>query len=133
MQENSRWNPHSWLIRMRRVAERLKTDYVIYLEPDVQVHRSTPEHICVYIYIYIYIYIYAHTYIHMYIYIYIYIYTHVHVYSDLARACPDCGQIPALLRWHHLSNATCLIRPRLFRACVVYCAAKKSSTIECCD
>jgi len=38
--ENSRWNPHSWFRRMRSGAQKLGTDYVIYLEPDVKVkHR----------------------------------------------------------------------------------------------
>jgi len=38
--ENSRWNPHSWFRRMREGAQKLGTDYVIYLEPDVKVkHR----------------------------------------------------------------------------------------------
>jgi len=43
--ENSRWNPHSWLLRFHRVAKRLGTTYVIYLEPDVLVrgrHRYPP-------------------------------------------------------------------------------------------
>jgi len=45
--QNSRWNPHSWFRRMRDGVQTLGTDYVIYLEPDVQVrHRHTihPEH-----------------------------------------------------------------------------------------
>lgn len=44
---NSRWNPHAWLLRMYRVAKRLNTTYVIYLEPDVIVrrrHRFQPVH-----------------------------------------------------------------------------------------
>ena len=52
---------------------------------------------------YTYIYnIYIYIYIHMCIYIYIYIYM----------SCRAIG-------WHYLSNATCLIRPRLFYACFV--------------
>mmetsp|Transcript_20460 Transcript_20460/g.44598 ORF Transcript_20460/g.44598 Transcript_20460/m.44598 type:complete len:756 (+) Transcript_20460:1-2268(+) len=45
--ENSRWNPHSWMLRLRKVAKMLKTTYVIYLEPDVIVrnrHRWPPSH-----------------------------------------------------------------------------------------
>lgn len=46
--ENSRWNPHSWMLRMHRVAkEILQTTFVIYLEPDVLVrgrHRHHPPH-----------------------------------------------------------------------------------------
>jgi len=37
--ENSRWNPHSWFRRMREGAQKLGTNYVIYLEPDVKVKR----------------------------------------------------------------------------------------------
>ncbi|CAE7365376.1 unnamed protein product [Symbiodinium natans] len=37
--ENSRWNPHSWFARMRRAAELLQTQYIIYLEPDVKITR----------------------------------------------------------------------------------------------
>jgi len=45
--ENSRWNPHSWFRRMREGVQKLATDYVIYLEPDVEVkrrHQILPEH-----------------------------------------------------------------------------------------
>eukprot|EP00419_Tripos_fusus_P007956 CAMPEP_0172680470 /NCGR_PEP_ID=MMETSP1074-20121228/16784_1 /TAXON_ID=2916 /ORGANISM="Ceratium fusus, Strain PA161109" /LENGTH=622 /DNA_ID=CAMNT_0013498801 /DNA_START=46 /DNA_END=1914 /DNA_ORIENTATION=- len=45
--ENSRWNPHSWFKRMREGTQKLGTDYVIYLEPDVEVrhrHKIHPEH-----------------------------------------------------------------------------------------
>lgn len=45
--ENSRWNPHSWLERMLNVAKRLRTTFLIYLEPDVIVrrrHSIEPKH-----------------------------------------------------------------------------------------
>lgn len=45
--ENSRWNPHSWLLRFHAVAKKLATTYVIYLEPDVIVrgrHRFHPPY-----------------------------------------------------------------------------------------
>ena len=35
----------------------------------------------------------------------------------LSRALPS--EIPLMLGWHYLSNATCLIRPHLFYACFV--------------
>jgi len=44
--ENSRWNPHSWFARMRKAATLLKTQYIIYLEPDVKItrrHLRAPE------------------------------------------------------------------------------------------
>jgi len=44
--ENSRWNPHSWFKRMRAAVQQLRTDYVIYLEPDVEIrhrHEIQPQ------------------------------------------------------------------------------------------
>merc|ERR550532_1814747 len=44
--ENSRWNPHSWFRRMRDATKTLGTDYIIYLEPDVEVkqrHSVEPQ------------------------------------------------------------------------------------------
>lgn len=45
--ENSRWNPHSWFARMRDATEILRSEYVIYLEPDVKItrrHHIDPKH-----------------------------------------------------------------------------------------
>lgn len=46
-EENSRWNPHSWMARFRNATKVLGTEYVIYLEPDVIVrkhHVLEPKH-----------------------------------------------------------------------------------------
>ncbi|CAE7034281.1 unnamed protein product, partial [Symbiodinium sp. KB8] len=46
-EENSRWNPHSWMARFRNATKVLGTEYVIYLEPDVIVrkhHVLEPTH-----------------------------------------------------------------------------------------
>jgi len=45
--ENSRWNPHSWFIRMSKAARILDSEYLIYLEPDVKIigrHTIEPKH-----------------------------------------------------------------------------------------
>ena len=49
------------------------------------------------------------------------------VLSDLAQTCPIAPEfypvcsrrLPGVCGWHYLSNATCLMRPRLFYACFV--------------
>lgn len=45
--ENSRWNPHSWFARFVKATKALKTEFVIYLEPDVLIrkhHVIEPKH-----------------------------------------------------------------------------------------
>ena len=74
----------------------------------------------------VYIYIYIHIYLSIYIYIYIYIYKHIYIYIYTADSHPANSPLPSsqwcasfrslvpCFGWHYLSNATCLMRPRLF-------------------
>ena len=61
-----------------------------------------------------YIHIYRYIYIYVYMYIYIYIYIHICMLR---------------LGWHYLSDATCLMRPRVFH---YVCFVVSRITIMCC-
>ena len=103
--------------------------------------------------IYIHIYIYTYIYICVCVYTYIYIYTHIrigmhlcmyliHTHIHKSSGVQSCVWVLSMLHacnrrtisehflnslklfgWHHLPNATCLIRPRLF-FCSVTCLTR---------
>ena len=62
----------------------------------------------------------------MYMCVYIYIYTYIHVHNLYVHTKLCVCNIT--FGWHYLSNATCLIRPRVFYACFVV----SGSTTTCC-
>ena len=71
-------------------------------------------------------YMYMYVYMHIYIYIYIYSRSERNAYPNpvFTLACTPCSSLRlsalhATVGWHYLSNAACLMRPRLYALFIV--------------